>query len=643
MRLFAVLCLFYLSAILSQAQVIIAPLEYRHEQSIYAGQENHSRLKVASTTLSIPFFDDFTQTNKVSDPIKWVSGGGVYINNNYPVNQPNFNVATFDGIKGNGTPYNPNNQLDVGATDSLTSQPIDLSFLKKGDSVYLRYFFQPGGIGDPPDVAKDSIRLQFKKRDSTWVTVWVQISDTNHLDSTFYFNLVRIGDSVNYFHNAFQFSFQSFGRRSGNYDIWNLDYIMLDTGQLAKANHSPDLSFRSISTSFLKTYTAMPERQYKANPKGETADSLAFVVTNLRNFQWPYSTQNNRSFLADIVHGDTIQHFTTTGVQVPPYGSLVFKYKIDTSNLFLNHFPKVLEYQSVVEKALDPMKDTIYTFLLTPSQVKLKSDIDFTANDTIKGFTNITNYYSYDDGSAEYGFGVNQSLGKVAVQYHVNVPDSITHIQIQFPNLAPIQTNQSIILLIWENIQVGTSNADIVNDPETVILKYATSVDGFTTYQLDKPYYVSNPNTTIYVGYQQESSIPLYVGFDKNTNSNDKIFYNVNNKWNQYITDPGSESGSLMIRPVFATDIPLGINLPKTYKTLDATIYPNPNKGEITIEGKVRRASLYDLTGKLMHAEELDSFNSSNRMDLSSLPNGLYILQLENGDSRAMEKIYINK
>jgi len=643
MRLFALICLLYLTAIFSQAQVIIAPLEYRYEQSIYGAEDNPSRLKIASTTLSIPFFDDFTQTNKVPDPTKWVPGGGVYINNNYPLNHPNFNVATFDGIKGNGTPYNPNNQLEVGASDSLTSLPIDLSFLKKGDSVYLRYFFQEGGIGDIPDLGKDSLRLQFKKRDGTWKTVWRQISDTNHLTNQFYFNLIRIGDSLDYFYNAFQFSFQSYGRRSGNYDIWNVDYVMLDTGQLAKANHAPDLSFRSVSTSFLKNYTAMPSRQYKANYKGETADTLAFVVTNLRNFDYPYETQDDHSFLADIKHGDTIQHFHSAGLKVPPYGSLVYKYKIDTSNLFPNDFPKVMQYQSVVKKGLDPRKDSIYTFVVTPDSVKLKSRIDFSMNDTIKGFTNITNYYSYDDGSAEYGYGVNQNLGKVALEYHVNVPDSITHIQIQFPNLVPAQTNQSIILLIWQNIQVGTSNADIVNEPQTVLIKYPTTVDGFTTYQLEKPYYVSSPNSTIYVGYQQETSQTLFIGFDKNTNSNDKIFYNLNNKWSQYINDVGSETGSIMIRPVFATDIPLGINIPKTYKLLDAMVYPNPSKGELTIEGKVKKASLFDLTGKLMHTEELDIFNTSNNIDLSALPNGLYILQLENGDARAMEKIYINK
>jgi len=93
------------------------------EQSIELRKSNF-----APDTLTLPFFDDFSSSSGFPDTSKWLYGsvGGTYINNRFCVDPPTLNVATFDGLKADGTPYNFTDPLAEGKADSLVSWPIDL-------------------------------------------------------------------------------------------------------------------------------------------------------------------------------------------------------------------------------------------------------------------------------------------------------------------------------------------------------------------------------------------------------------------------------------------------------------------------------------------------------------------------------------
>ncbi len=57
-------------------------------------------------TLNLPFFDDFSTTpTHTPDTTFWMPNSGVYINNTLTKAQPSINVATFDGLNGEGYPY----------------------------------------------------------------------------------------------------------------------------------------------------------------------------------------------------------------------------------------------------------------------------------------------------------------------------------------------------------------------------------------------------------------------------------------------------------------------------------------------------------------------------------------------------------
>src|SRR5436190_13461554 len=134
--------IFYLSASHIYGQVSIQPLEYNPEQA--ESHRNNSRFKTLATgdTINLPFFDDFTSSSINPDTSRWVQNGGTYINHNYAINPPNFNVATFDGLQANGKPYNTSsNVFLINFADNLTSLPINLSVFQKNDSLNLRFFW----------------------------------------------------------------------------------------------------------------------------------------------------------------------------------------------------------------------------------------------------------------------------------------------------------------------------------------------------------------------------------------------------------------------------------------------------------------------------------------------------------------------
>ena len=54
-------------------------------------------------------------------------------------------------------------------------------------------------------------------------------------------------------------------------------------------------------------------------------------------------------------------------------------------------------------------------------------------NDTTNFEIKFSNFYSYDDGKAEYAAGLNQKNSELVLEYFTYTSDTLTHIQILFP------------------------------------------------------------------------------------------------------------------------------------------------------------------------------------------------------------------
>jgi hypothetical protein len=177
---------------------------------------------IQSVPLSLPFFDDFSEQEQFPSFRFWETKGGVWINDQMGVDPPSIGVATFDGINAMGRPYNFEAPLSIGSADTLTSLPINLTGLENSN-VYLSFYSQPEGIGDPPEL-EDSIVLQFKNSSQQWITVWKRSENSF---TPFKQEMIAV-NQPDYFHVDFQFRFRLFSKQSGPFDVWNIDYVYLD-------------------------------------------------------------------------------------------------------------------------------------------------------------------------------------------------------------------------------------------------------------------------------------------------------------------------------------------------------------------------------------------------------------------------------
>jgi hypothetical protein len=116
-----------------------------------------------TAALALPFFEDFTlprdgqpsllrwQDATTSYPdgsglTQQYSGGGAYVSNRLASEPLTRGTVTLDGLRANGLPYTPGSASIYSATDTLTSQPIDLSGYSTASQLYLSYAWQAGTL-----------------------------------------------------------------------------------------------------------------------------------------------------------------------------------------------------------------------------------------------------------------------------------------------------------------------------------------------------------------------------------------------------------------------------------------------------------------------------------------------------------------
>lgn len=580
-----------------------------------------------NTVLNLPFFDDFASTQK-TDTV-WQKNVGVYINNTLGINAPSVNVASFDGVDGNGVPYDLSSTTVQGGADTLVSCPIDLTGLTAGDNVYLSFAWQAEGLGELPDT-DDSLQLQFKDTSGVWVSVWSQMGGDslqnlgNDYTKNFKSEILQVTDAK-FLHAAFQFRFIAFARISGSYDTWNLDDVFLDRNRNANDIFRNDIVLSQPPNSLLKRYNAMPLNQYLVDPAAETADS---IVTNAFNRNAPGS--GFALFNYDVVLEDTITKTTIATLTDQPIGEI---FPAGTSK----------EMKAIFNPSLlDPFKNNggvalkyrFRSFL----DISNRNNID--QNDTVSRVTVLTDYYAYDDGTAEFLAGVNQNRGQVAYRYVVNEPDTLTDVQMYVARLNKDLSGQTFIFKVWNN-KNGKPDSILFQKIIAIANVYAPGINQFVSIKsaLEKvqdrfiPLAVQD---TVFVGWQQTSGDILTIGLDKNTDSSNEIFFNLRGEWIQN----SDTLGSLMVRPVFGTVDVSGIESPRLNPDL-VNVYPNPNReATLHIEGlSLQQVKIISLQGQVVKTHQLNASGTKKyTLDISDLPTGTYLLHCLDKQGRGVAK-----
>jgi hypothetical protein len=619
------------------AQLVIAPaVGPKLSQSQVANARTTARV------VKLPFFDDFstTKTDGSPDVSLWQKGGGVFVSNTLTTDHPTTNVVAFDGVDAKGNPYNFSSPKAEGPADSLTSQPIDMSGLTPvTDAIYFSFYWRAKGLSEKPDPT-DTLKLQFLDVSGKWRTVWnsgggaiVKVTGkdtTRTYPDKFTNHFIAIDDKA-FLYSGFQFRFLAYGRISGRFDTWYLDYIYLGTKR-AITRRVQDVACRLPVTPFLKRYSAMPIKQYFAKPAAETADS---VLTNVFNL--------------DFVSGNFTSHNVSIGDKI---SGQVFQNELVTSSVI---FPLGNQNRGIKVK---PLPDLKTKEMVIVSKVVLNTSdgtdpnisipgVNLKQNDTIVGENVLSNYYAYDDGTAEYTVYMNKTFGRTAVRFDLNQPDTIVAVQL---NINPILTNiegQPFTILVWDDDNGKPGN---IIAQQSFKVKYPANRNGFTNFEFDYGVPVRN---TVYVGWLQISQDYIGVGLDKNYKRENKIFTNTSREWVAYSDTKKDSTSTLasvfegvpMLRVVVGSKIlppnlrPLDKNILATDPTTtdNWAIYPNPTNGLLNWKGEgVQQVTVMGLTGSVI----LETKNIAQKsVDLSELPAGQYIIRLSNERKSLVQKV----
>lgn len=454
----------------------------------------------------------------------------VHVNGTYPVAPPTIGVATFDGLARTGYPYNFGNFSAYGIADRLTSVPIDLSY-SVADSVYLSFLYQAQGLsGDQTPQPQDSLVLEFySPSEDSWNRVWRTPYPNTNVVQPFQQVMVPIKE-FRYLQNGFRMRFLNYATLSGSFDHWHLDYVRLGTQRTFDDTTFVDVAYLYPESSLLGTYTSIPFNRFSQAPAAYMAQSVDALQRNLddvdRFITWRMRAGIDGEplpapspFLGNNTSGNASQVFNSAHAVNSPPNNLVY----------------------------DPSLSTDAAFWQVQFITNATPDVN-RYNDTITFVQELSNYYAYDDGSAEMGYGLNVTGGRLAYRFDLLGGDSLRAIRMYFNPMAnepplqqPLQGN--FLITIWSSLspEVIQHQNFSFSSPEYRL----HGLNKFVEYPLDSAIYVEG---TIYIGWVQTSPANMNLGFDRNRNNGNKIFFKVGSSWQNT-----SFQGSLMMRPVFVS------------------------------------------------------------------------------------------
>ena len=467
-------------------------------------------------------------------------------------------------------------------------------YLSPADSLYLSFFIQPKGKGgNAPDI-KDSLVLQFKKKNNEWVNI--RSFTIKDFDSTFNFKLfiLPINDEE-FFYNGFQFRFFNYCSVGSlqipslvtNVDYWNLDYVLLDMNRSISDTNFYDVSFFKQYTSSLKNnYTSIPWKHFITNSDLEI-DTVYFFYKNLG-----LDTFNVKRELFVLKNNETIVYSEIFGNEnIMP--KQTFEFKIHKPKIFIT----------------DNLDSAVFDFIYVINYGTAFNIPYYHKNDTLFYRQVFYDYYSYDDGSSEYGIGLAGSgtkFGKFAQLFVTSKPDTLRGVYMYFNKSLNFSNQNYFYLSVWD---VKNKKPNNLIYKKIGVKPIFTGINNYVYYSLDTSIYVKD---SIFIGWIQTTEDFLNLGFDLNTDFSE-AYYNISGAWNKI-----PFKGTPMIRAVIGDKVVKSENL--SIK-LEPKIFPNPTKNFLYIDHEsIGIYEICDVYGNVLKK------GKGNKIDVSSLNEGIYIL-----------------
>ena len=487
-------------------------------------------------------------------------------------------------------------------TDTLTPMtqgsiavPCDSVFITVADTTWYHIWSVPGQTLE--DFMDENDGQYFKQ-------VMIPITDLKFFRDDFYFRFYNYASIVS----------SSLPSNRSNEDNWSIDFVYLNINRTIDDTDYPMLTFSGQQPSFFNRYQSIPYRQYRINPYTLTREYLDIAVANLDGIDH----EANYYFTVQQIGGG--QHYTRT---VRP--TIIPPYKTDG-------YLECSEYESPA----CPNVGELFAISLDYDSVSYQIShylYDSTANpplvDSMVYRIGMYNYYAYDDGIPELGFGVRPAGGRFAVRFDVADFDTIQGVQLLFNHTLNDANNKYFDIVIWKDAN-GKPGEELYR-LESQRPQWQDQIYRFSYYKFDKTVALAG---AFYIGIEQRSDDLINIGFDTSIDNIDYNFVNTNGSWQQ-----SSKHGSLMIRPVVGASYYIGVeeNGPSTGSGA-FVVYPNPVSNILHIEGDIDggQVSIYDLMGRMVYQSEYQT-----EIPVSQLNDGLYFLNITTNEGQVINQKFI--
>ena len=532
-----------------------------------------------------------------------------------------------------------------------TEVPIS-SYIPPGDTIFpFDTLFAPSGCNqsmffvvydtlyydDTVTMPCDSVYTPKTKWYYIWSSPGMRLDTFHHKFHTYCKQvLIPIKDSTRYYRKDFQFRFFNYASLASSYvpswrsncDQWNVDYIYLNIGRSKSDSTYRDISFVEKAPSMLKKYQSMPYSQYKNNPTNEMQDSIRLFISNLYNEAF----NTDYAYYVSEVGGTFNFYHDGGGCNLPPFYEFGYQ-KCDETCGASRACPTV--------NFIYPLgfgKDSI---LLEVKHIISGFTAADTVGDTIILQQKLYNYYAYDDGTPEFGYGVNSAYGKVAYRFKLNIKDTLRAVRMYFNRTEGNANDQYFDLAVWRDND--GEPGEIIHLSKDMKPKFSDNLYQIQTYYFENPVPVSS---IFYIGWIQSTSENLNVGFDSYNDASSNIYYNVTGEWIKT-----SYTGSLIMRPVIGKKFdPAGI-INDQLLSNDLLVFPNPTtNGKLHIrlpdhyQYHIQRAetniSIFNVYGQIIFTSPY-----KETIDISGLSNGMYIIRLNYNSNKLIftGKVLVNR
>ncbi len=449
----------------------------------------------------------------------------------------------------------------------------------------------------------------------SWKWIWSTNKKTGDQFSSAFIPI----DLPAYLVKGFRFRFKNYTSLSNdesharNEDFWHLDLIWLNSNRSSENIDVPDVAFSAVVAPLYSKYKALPMSHF-ANV--DPSEFRMTIPAKFTNFDSDYRKLKFNLMVRKLHNGDELL--------IPTYETDVPANTAASEADVLMDFVDEEVIPEFLAEDISVYDEGEYSFLYYFTDINNLLYSQYRWNDTCRTKLTLSNYYAYDDGTPEAGYGLRDApMGRVAFKFDILQPDTLKAISCYF-NPTMLNTNTTFNLCVWKN--ENGKPGDLVYYAPSERVKYAEGLYQFVDYEIDQANIVSGDENLVvgksfFIGWEQPNDVLLNMGIDMNTTLNNRLYYNLGFEWENSV-----QKGALLLRPIFGSYVPTDI---KSINQKEVKLYPTIAKDFVQIDSdlEIKTVEIFDLNGKIIKR------TSKNFFSVTGFPDGNYVVKIQTKDN----------